>query len=185
MAGLQSFIVTPFGMYVNASRRGAFVAAVFAGLASAGCIASSIGRAIAAPRPLKNVLRCRCLPVMIMSSFGPVEPSEKVSCSQSPAPGWRTDNRFPQMRPAMLLTVRRSYRSSPRPSAYVNSLSVTHSANFGASFAIRDFKSSAPLKLRPSGKVPDESMSNLPSFVRHWPIALKFSKPKPTGSIFA
>ena len=40
-----------------------------AGLASAGRIASSIGSAIAAPRPLRNVLRCRCLPVMIMIFF--------------------------------------------------------------------------------------------------------------------
>src|SRR5687768_7235635 len=47
----------PFGTYTKAMRRGAPVAAA---AATAGCIASSIGNAIAVPRPLRNVLRGIC-----------------------------------------------------------------------------------------------------------------------------
>src|SRR5215216_1111098 len=47
------------------------------------------------------------------------------------------------------------------------------------------FRPCGPLNDLPSGSVPDESIGNLPSYVRHAPVASKFSSPKPSGSIRA
>ena len=59
----QFFMSMPFGTYRKARRTGAL-----AGAANAGTIESRKGSATAAPTPLRNVLRGRDLPVMIIAS---------------------------------------------------------------------------------------------------------------------
>src|SRR5262245_30413847 len=47
------------------------------------------------------------------------------------------------------------------------------------------FRPCGPLNVLPSGSVPDASIGNFPSCVRQPPMASKFSRPKPSGSIRA
>ena len=54
-------------------------------------------------------------------------------------------------------------------------------ASFCASSTPRS--SIGPLKVRPSGSVPEASIGTVPSVVRQPPMASKFSRPKPSGSI--
>src|SRR5271156_6051013 len=56
--GVQLSITMPFGTYTKDVRMGAWAA--LAGAAKAGTMASSMGRAIAAPMPRRNVRRSRC-----------------------------------------------------------------------------------------------------------------------------
>ena len=83
--GAQASIVTPLGTYAQAMRFGTLpdaAAISVAPRATAGIIESSIGSAIAAPSPFKNVRRGRCFRVMIMDD------SLWRSHSYSPTP-WR------------------------------------------------------------------------------------------------
>ena len=58
-------------------------------------------------------------------------------------------------------------------------------ARVKASRSVRSIARSSfgPVNERPSGSVPDASIGTVPSAVRQAPMASKFSRPKPSGSI--
>ena len=69
----QFFMSMPFGTYRKARRTGGF-----AGAANAGTIESRKGSATAAPMPLRNVLRGRALPVMIIAVTTPSDSCPRI-----------------------------------------------------------------------------------------------------------
>ena len=77
-AGVQSAMMTPFGMYKNPTRATGF-AAVSAAVARAGTMPSSSGSANAAPTPRKNDRRGMAFLKIIMAL---VASSSEMECSR-------------------------------------------------------------------------------------------------------
>src|SRR5262245_25092474 len=77
-----------------------------------------------------------------------------------------------------------SYGSTPRPSAYVRSLVVTVVTKSVERLNSASRRPDGPVKIVPSGRVPDASMGVSPDFVRQSPTPSKLSSANPIGSIF-
>ena len=152
-------------------------------LAKAGAIASSIGSPIATPIPLTNVRRGRCFPVAIIR-LDPLFSFETAHWTRSRSPESRTGS-SPQ--PVERLSVLQSACRSARVRDLTRKSELLCHAfcePFRSSFNMA-FSSTGPLNDLPSGSVPEASIGNFPSWVRQAPMASKFSKPNPNGSIRA